>query len=49
MYVCMYVCMYVIVISRLGGMYLIYSHKPEGASCPKASDCKLDTSQLGVI
>ena len=49
MYVCMYVCMYVIVISHLGGMYLSYSHKPEGTSCQRASDCKLDTSQLGML
>jgi len=36
-----YVCMYVIVISRLEGMYLIYSHVPEGEW--------LYTSRLGVI
>ena len=31
--------MVVIVISRLGGMYLIYSHEPEGAKRLRASDC----------
>ena len=40
---------YVIVISRLGGMYPVYSHEREGAKRPCASDCKPDTSRLGVI
>ena len=40
---------YVIVISRLGGMYPVYSHEHEGAKRPSASDCKPDTSRLGVI
>ena len=30
--------MYVIVISRLGGMYPVYSHEHEGAKRPSASD-----------
>ena len=38
--------MYVIVISRLGGMYPVYSHEHEGAKRPSASDCKPDTSRL---
>ena len=44
----MYV-VYVIVISRLGGMYLIYSHEPESAKRPRVNDCKSDTSRLGVM
>ena len=28
------------VISRPGGMYLIYSYEPKGTSCPRGSDCK---------
>ena len=30
-------------------MYLIYIHEPEGAKRPRASDCKSDTSRLGVM
>ena len=40
---------YVIVISRLGGMYPVYRHEHEGGKRPSASDCKPDTSRLGVI
>ena len=38
----MYVCLYVIVISPLGGLYLIYSNRGRGY-------CKSDTAQLEVL